>query len=98
MHTSNKFCSSGRSRVLSKFKPQYCDLYWDCHISTLLVARDIPISLLFGKIFETEEEKRKRLEREAAERGNTEVMSHQVKTYADGSQEHHRTLGFAHVC
>jgi hypothetical protein len=36
---------------------------------------------------ETEEERRKRLEREAAERGNTEVASTTVKSYADGSQE-----------
>jgi hypothetical protein len=36
---------------------------------------------------ETEEERRKRLEREAAERGNTEVGSTTVKNYADGSQE-----------
>ena len=36
---------------------------------------------------ETEEERRKRLEREAAARGNTEVQSTQIKTYADGSQE-----------
>ena len=45
--------------------------------------------------FETEEERRKRMERERAEAekqraliGNTEVQSQQVKTYADGSQEH----------
>jgi len=37
--------------------------------------------------FETEEERRKRLEREAAQRGNTEVASTTVKSYADGSQE-----------
>ena len=37
--------------------------------------------------FETEEERRKRLEREAAERGNTEVSSTTVKSYQDGSQE-----------
>ena len=36
---------------------------------------------------ETEEERRKRLEREAAERGNTEVGSTTIKSYADGSQE-----------
>jgi hypothetical protein len=36
---------------------------------------------------ETEEEKKKRLAKEAAERGNTEVDSTTVKTYADGSQE-----------
>jgi len=45
--------------------------------------------------FETEEERRKRMERERADAekqralvGNTEVQSQQVKTYADGSQEH----------
>jgi len=37
--------------------------------------------------FETEEERRKRLEREAAQRGNTEVSSTTVKSYQDGSQE-----------
>ena len=37
--------------------------------------------------YETEEERRKRLEREAAERGNTEVASTTVKSYQDGSQE-----------
>jgi hypothetical protein len=37
--------------------------------------------------FETEEERRKRLEREAAQRGNTEVSSTTIKSYADGSQE-----------
>jgi hypothetical protein len=40
-----------------------------------------------GTTMETEEERRKRLEREAAERGNTEVASTTVKSYADGSQE-----------
>ena len=41
--------------------------------------------------FETEEERRKRLERERAQIGNTEVQSQQIKTYADGSQEHTTT-------
>ena len=36
---------------------------------------------------ETEEEKKKRLLKEAAERGNTEVASTTVKSYADGSKE-----------
>jgi hypothetical protein len=37
--------------------------------------------------YETDEERRKRLEREAAQRGNTEVSSTTVKSYQDGSQE-----------
>ena len=40
---------------------------------------------------ETEEERRKRLEREQAQLGNTEVGSTTVKNYADGSQEHTTT-------
>jgi len=50
-------------------------------------AQDRFNSAFPGTSFETEEERRKRLEREAAERGNTEVASTQIKTYADGSQE-----------
>lgn len=52
-----------------------------------------PMGYLSGRIdaaypaIETEEERKKRLAKEAAERGNTEVASTTVKSYADGSQE-----------
>ena len=36
---------------------------------------------------ETPEDRKKRLEKEAAERANTEIQTQQVKTYADGSRE-----------
>jgi hypothetical protein len=50
-------------------------------------AQDRFNSAFPGTTMETEEERRKRLEREAAERGNTEIASTTVKSYADGSQE-----------
>ena len=40
---------------------------------------------------ETEEEKRKRLAKEAADRANTEVHTQQTTTYADGSKQHTTT-------
>ena len=61
----------------------YMDLF-----NTYLANRQDQPQVDYTPIGETEEERRKRLAKEEADRANAEVQSQTVKTYADGTKEH----------